>query len=135
MRARIAIALLALALAPACIGGARAEADAVAVGIHHSRFTPVRFSFEAGETVRFVIRNDDPIDHEFILGDRTVQKRHEFGRDRHHHGEVPGEVSVPAGETRTTTYTFAEAGTLTIGCHLPGHFDYGMKATVRVKSS
>jgi uncharacterized cupredoxin-like copper-binding protein len=47
---------------------------------------------------------------------------------------VPGEVSVPAGETRTTTYTFADSGTLTIGCHLPGHFGYGMRATVLVTS-
>jgi uncharacterized cupredoxin-like copper-binding protein len=134
MRTPAAIALIALALVPGCVYGARAEGDVVAVGIHHSRFTPARFSFEAGQTVRFAIHNDDPIDHEFILGDETVQKRHEFGRDRHHHGEVPGEVSVPAGETRTATYTFADSGTLTIGCHLPGHFGYGMRATVVVTS-
>lgn len=134
MRAPVAIALLALALVPGCVYGARAEEDAVVVGIHHSRFTPARFSFEAGETVRFIIHNDDPIDHEFILGNRAVQKRHEVGRDRHHHGEVPGEVSVPAGETRTTTYTFGRPGTLIIGCHLPGHFAYGMKATAVVAS-
>lgn len=132
MKTPAAIALLALALVPGCTYGARAEEDAIAVGIHHSRFAPARFTFEAGETVRFVIHNDDPIDHEFILGDKAVQERHEVGRDRHHHGEVPGEVSVPAGGTRSTTYTFTEPGTLIIGCHLPGHFDYGMRGTVVV---
>jgi uncharacterized cupredoxin-like copper-binding protein len=134
MRSIVAVALLALALAPGCVLGASAVEDSVAIGIEHSRFAPARFSFKAGETVRFVLTNNDPIDHEFILGDKAVQKRHEVGRDRHHHGEVPGEVSVPAGETRTTTYTFSEAGTLIIGCHLPGHFAYGMRGTVRVTS-
>jgi uncharacterized cupredoxin-like copper-binding protein len=134
MKAIVAVALLALALAPGCVYGASAGDDAVAVGIQHSRFTPAKFSFKAGETVRFVLHNDDPIDHEFILGDVAVQKRHEVGRDRHHHGEVPGEVSVPAGETRSTTYTFSEPGTLIIGCHLPGHFAHGMRGRVVVTS-
>ena len=89
--------------------------------------------FEPGETVTFVIRNDDPIDHEFILGDELVQRRHEEGRQRHHHGTVPGEVSVPAGETRRTTYTFADEGTITYACHLPRHFDYGMRGRVLVE--
>ena len=51
-----------------------------------------------GERVRFVLRNTDPIDHEFILGDDAVQRRHEEGRERQHHGDVPGERSVPAGQ-------------------------------------
>jgi uncharacterized cupredoxin-like copper-binding protein len=41
-------------------------------------------------------------------------------------------MTVPAGETVTTTYTFAEPGPLIIGCHLPGHYAYGMRADVRV---
>jgi uncharacterized cupredoxin-like copper-binding protein len=89
-------------------------------------------SFSRGDTVTFVIRNDDPIDHEFILGDEAVQERHEEGKERHHHGLVPGEISVPAGETRETTYTFTESGSLTYACHLPGHFAYGMRGEVVV---
>ena len=101
--------------------------------MEHSSFNPEAMSFEPGDTVTFVIRNTDPIDHEFILGDGAVQARHEEGRERHHHGEVPGEVSVPAGETRTTTYSFLEEGRLTYACHLPRHFDYGMKGTITIE--
>src|SRR5215212_6326940 len=90
---------------------------------------------DPGQRVRFVLRNTDPIDHEFILGDAATQRRHERGRDRHHHGEVPGERSVPAGQEAATTYTFP-AGTagqvLEFACHLPGHYAYGMRGTVRV---
>lgn len=120
-----------LALSPACALDARADEREVTVDIHHSRFSPERFRFEAGTTVRFVIHNGDPIDHEFILGDASVQRKHERGTHAQH-GDVPGEVSVPAGETRSTTYTFSEADTLTIGCHLPAHYAYGMRADVTV---
>jgi uncharacterized cupredoxin-like copper-binding protein len=109
------------------------EIQTVAVNINHSTFDPTGFEFEAGTTVRFVIHNADPIDHEFILGDETVQLVHENGTEKKH-GAKPGEVSIPAGETRTTTYTFGEPEDLIAGCHLPRHYDYGMRADVTVIS-
>lgn len=103
----------------------------VIVRIEHSRFQPSELTFKRGETVRFVIRNHDPIDHEFILGDQEVQDRHENGTEPEH-GSVAGEVSIAAGEEATTTYTFDRRASFIYGCHLPGHYDYGMKGTVRV---
>ena len=121
--------ILAASVAGAWSIGDGPDERTVQVDIHHSRFRPASFEFAAGSTVTFVIHNGDPIDHEFILGDAAVQRRHEDGTEREH-GAVPGEVSVPAGETRSTTYTFSEPGRLVIGCHLPGHFAYGMRAEV-----
>jgi uncharacterized cupredoxin-like copper-binding protein len=86
--------------------------------------------------VRFVLRNTDPIDHEFILGDDGVQRRHEQGRERDHHGEVPGERSVGAGQETVTTYAFPAAldgRALEFACHLPGHYAYGMRGRVTVE--
>jgi uncharacterized cupredoxin-like copper-binding protein len=90
-----------------------------------------------GTTVRFLLRNTDPIDHEFILGDDAVQRRHEQGREREHHGEVPGEVSVAAGGEAATTYTFRTGGpaSLEFACHLPGHYAYGMRGVALVSRS
>jgi uncharacterized cupredoxin-like copper-binding protein len=128
------VASLALAGLAACGSSDAAASQRIRIGIDHSTFLPEgEMTFAAGDTVTFVISNDDPIDHEFILGDRKVQDRHEEGRQRHHHGEVPGEVSVPAGETRATTYTFSEPGKLIYACHLPGHYNYGMRGEVTVK--
>jgi uncharacterized cupredoxin-like copper-binding protein len=107
----------------------------VVVTMHHSRFQPATLRVDPGQRVRFVLRNTDPIDHEFILGDAAVQARHEQGRDRHHHGEVPGERSVAAGQEAATTYAFPaglDGRTLEFACHLPGHYAYGMHGTVRV---
>jgi uncharacterized cupredoxin-like copper-binding protein len=103
--------------------------------MRHSRFEPTVVRVAPGERVRFVLRNADPIDHEFILGDQAVQRRHEQGRERHHHGEVPGERSVAAGQEAATTYAFpaASAGqALEFACHLPGHYAYGMHGTVQI---
>jgi uncharacterized cupredoxin-like copper-binding protein len=102
------------------------------LNVEHSSFDPAELDFSVGETVRFVVVNTDPIDHELIIGDQRLQDVHEQGTERHH-GDRPGELSVPAGETVETTYTFAEAGDLFFGCHLPGHYDFGMKGTISVK--
>jgi uncharacterized cupredoxin-like copper-binding protein len=99
--------------------------------VRHSRFSPERLTVPHGRPVHFVVRNLDPIDHELIIGDDAVQLRHENGTDPHH-GEVPGEVSVPAGEEAVTTYVFASPGPVPFGCHLPGHWSYGMRGEVRL---
>ena len=128
----------AAALAAAAVAGPRPGAGTertVVVTMHHSRFQPAEVRVAPGERVRFVLRNSDPIDHEFILGDAAVQARHEQGRQRRHHGDVPGERSVPAGQEAATTYTFPaglEGRALEFACHLPGHYAYGMHGTVRV---
>jgi uncharacterized cupredoxin-like copper-binding protein len=47
------------------------------------------------------------------------------------HPPRPGEITIPAGETVSTTFTFGERDLL-FGCHLPGHYVYGMRGTVVV---
>ena len=103
----------------------------VTIPITYSRFELSRIGVTPGETVRFVLANNDPIDHEFIVGDARIQQLHEEGTESHH-GEKPGEISIPAGETRSTTVTFPldSDETLLFGCHLPGHYRYGMGGVI-----
>jgi uncharacterized cupredoxin-like copper-binding protein len=135
-RATWLAALVAVA-AVAATGFAIARADdaggvrTIRVTIRYSSFSPSSYAVASGETVRFVVENRDPIDHEFILGDRTVQALHERGTEAYHPPR-PGEMTVPAGQTRTTIVTFGAPSTLIIGCHLPGHYAYGMRAPVVV---
>lgn len=75
--------------------------------------------------------NTDPIAHELIIGDEAVQHRHEIGTGTRH-GERDGEVSVAPGAKAETSYTFTEPGPLMFGCHLPGHWAYGMRGTIVV---
>ena len=50
----------------------------------------------------------------------------------HAHGEETPLVVVKPGETGTLTTTFDSNTTLQIGCHQPGHYEAGMKATLTV---
>ena len=134
IRGAAAAALLALAAAGGACGGEAAPRGAtktVHVELRDSRFVPDHFEFEVGTTVTFVVENTDPIDHEFIIGDAGVQHAHEEGTEAHH-GAKPGELSIPIGETRRTTYVFDEPGRLLIGCHLPSHYDFGMRGDITV---
>lgn len=132
MKRRAAAATLLIA-AVAC-GPSRPAGpseETVHVKLRFSRFVPDHFEFATGTTVTFVVENRDPIDHEFLIGDESVQLAHEEGTEAHH-GAKPGEISVPAGKTRTTTYTFDEPGTLLFGCHLPTHYAYGMRGDIKI---
>jgi uncharacterized cupredoxin-like copper-binding protein len=129
--ARLLAAASLLLSASACSPG-DPEDETVQVTIRFSRFNPDHFEFTAGSTVKFVVRNNDPIDHEFLIGDERLQQIHEEGTEAKH-GARPGEISIPAGGTRATSYTFAEPGTLLIGCHLPGHYDFGMRGDIEIE--
>jgi len=127
------VVVAALGTGAACTSRSDAATDVVNVEIHHSRFIPTTLTVPTNQTVRFVVHNTDPIDHEFIVGDQATQDRHEHGTEDQHDGSTPGEISVPAGTTVTTSYRVARERIL-YGCHLPGHWAYGMRGVIRVSS-
>ncbi len=125
---------LAAALGAAVVGGAVGRSGdplVVEVAIRFSQFEPALISVPAGRPVTFVVVNDDPIDHEWILGDAGTHERHRTGAEPVHDAQ-PTEVSAPALTERRTTVTFPSSGTFTFICHLPGHEAYGMIGTVVV---
>ena len=136
--ARLVGCLVVAALLTACSGAAAGPRPddggvrTVVIDVRYSKFSVGDLRVRPGDTVRFVIRNHDPIPHELILGDMVVQDHHENGTEAHH-GDRPGEVSVAAGATAETRYTFITAGTLFFGCHLPGHWAYGMQGMITVR--
>ncbi len=116
----------------AAIGAACApSAQRVTITIHYSLFDPMHLEVPRGVPVTFVLVNEDPIDHEWLIGDEAFHEAHRTGTHEAH-GEVPTEVTVPALETVETTITFEETGTLAYICHLPGHEGYGMVGILTV---
>ena len=104
----------------------------VHIHIHFSHFDATDIEVQPGQTIRFVVENTDPIDHEFIVGDEGVQQAHEAGTEAQH-APRPGEISIPPGGTVITTVTFPlQAGSLLFGCHLPGHYAYGMRGVITI---
>jgi uncharacterized cupredoxin-like copper-binding protein len=124
------LAVAACALTACTRAAAAPSARTVVITIRHSAFQPPEVHVRPGETIRFVIRNTDPIDHEFIVGDLAVQDAHERGTEAYHPPR-PGEVTVPAGASVRTTFIFGEDDLL-FGCHVPGHWAYGMRGIALV---
>jgi len=138
-RARLAIGagLLGLLL----VAGAAAVAMArpkdnlptsIVIDIQYSKFAPSEFSVPVGVPVTITINNEDPIDHEWIVGDDAVHQLHRTGTELLH-PDKPTEVVIPAGESRTTVITFQSSGSLKYICHLPAHEAYGMVGTVHIE--
>jgi uncharacterized cupredoxin-like copper-binding protein len=103
----------------------------VEVRIDQSRFDIGSLRVAEGTVVELVVQNDDPIDHELVVGDGEVHRAHADGTERRH-PPVPGEVSVAPGDRALTFYEFTEVGSIVYACHLPGHVAYGMQGTIEV---
>jgi uncharacterized cupredoxin-like copper-binding protein len=109
-----------------------AAATDIEIVIRYSHFEPSAITVPVGVPVTITLRNDDPIDHEWIVGDDGVQAVHRVGTELLH-PDRPTEVVIPAGEARTTVVTFEVTGALAFICHLPGHEAYGMVGTVTIR--
>ena len=107
--------------------------EAVTIRFHYSHFEPNVVTVRAGTQVTITLRNDDPIDHEWIVGPADVHEVHRHGTEAVHAGRAT-EVTVPALSTRTTTITFDDPGEFAYICHLPGHEEYGMKGMLIARS-
>jgi uncharacterized cupredoxin-like copper-binding protein len=123
-----AVLLLAATAAAGCAPTARN----VTLTIHYSAFDVTELAVPRGVPITFILVNDDPIDHEWLIGDEAFHAAHRAGTHASH-GDVPTEVSIPALGTVETTITFDEPGRLAYICHLPGHEAYGMVGALTVE--
>lgn len=100
------------------------------------KFEPSSMSAKSGERVRFVLRNHDKVDHEFVIGDRAFQAQHRAEAKSMagmHHGRTPGVAEVGKGKTVTMAYVFPKtARTLEIACYVDDHYESGMRGEANV---
>ena len=96
-------------------------------------YEPTSVAVRAGETVKFVFRNEGQIVHDAFIGDEAAQGEHEK-KMREHAGKMGDEqgIKVLPGKTGSLTHTFKAGDALVIGCHETGHYAAGMKMTVAV---
>lgn len=130
LRARSAAVVLLL-LAGLATGCASGSTTRVEIRIHYSHYQPSAISVPVGVPVTFVIINEDPIDHEWLLGDAAFHERHRHGTEAKH-GARPNEISIGPLDVVETTLIFPKAGTQQYICHLPGHEAYGMIGTLTI---
>jgi uncharacterized cupredoxin-like copper-binding protein len=117
--------------------GDPATADRVVevVASDNFRFTPSEVVVSPGETVTFRVINEGALTHDFTLGDEAAQQRHaeEMAAGHGGHGDQPNVLGLAPGTTGEITWMFPDSGIVLIGCHEPGHYDAGMRGTIRIE--
>ncbi len=98
------------------------------------RYAPDELTVQSGQTVRFIVTNAGKMRHEFAIGDAEEQRRHaemmkEMPDMKHDEGNA---VSLEPGETNELIWRFGKPGNVEVACHLPGHYEAGMRAIVTV---
>ncbi len=108
-------------------------------------FEPPILDLVPGETVLLHVVNGGLAIHEAVIGDATVQDAWEAA-EATTAGSPPGPtplVSVPpdraglrivveSGQRVDLVWTVpSEAATWTVGCHIPGHWEQGMRIPIR----
>lgn len=122
---RIGPVAATLLLGAVAVAGCGPPPQTLTITIHYSLFDRTELRVPRDVPITFILVNEDPIDHEWLIGDEAFHAAHRTGTHPSH-GGVPTEVTVPALETVETTITFHEPGTYAYICHLPGHEAYGM---------
>jgi uncharacterized cupredoxin-like copper-binding protein len=127
------LAAIVLLLAGSVVAGCGASSapQRVEILIRYSHYSPAEVTVPRGVPVTFVLVNEDPIDHEWLIGDEAFHEGHRTGTEPAH-GDRPDELSVPALSTAQTTLTFEEPGDLAFICHFPRHEAYGMVGVLHV---
>jgi uncharacterized cupredoxin-like copper-binding protein len=90
---------------------------------------------KAGETIRFVVRNDGKAMHEMVIGTIQELKAHaelmrKFPGMEH---DEPYMAHVAPGEEGEIVWQFTRAGEFYYACLIPGHLEAGMIARIFVK--
>ena len=98
------------------------------------KFTPATISAKVGETITFTVINSGKALHDFVLGDEQEQTAHDQAMRAMPAGMVMGDennaLHIPAGQTKSITWTFIGAGTTIFGSHEPGDYAAGMKGAI-----
>jgi uncharacterized cupredoxin-like copper-binding protein len=99
------------------------------------RFDPAQIRVKAGETIRFLVKNNGAAFHEMVLGTAENLAKHaelmkKFPGMEH---DDPNIAHVKPGETGELIWQFKQAGEFHFACLVPGHYEAGMVGKVVVR--
>jgi uncharacterized cupredoxin-like copper-binding protein len=98
-------------------------------------FVPDRVEVKRGEQVRFVLRNNGELDHEFVLATRDENLKHaeamKTNAEMDH--DDPNAKRLQPKKSGELVWRFTKSGEFEYGCLIPGHREAGMIGTVVVK--
>ncbi|MPZ55278.1 MAG: copper resistance protein [Rhizobiales bacterium] len=98
-------------------------------------FIPDRVEVRRGEQVRFILRNNGELDHEFVLATKEENVKHaeEMKKNPDMEHDDPNAKRLKPKKKDEFVWRFTKGGTFEFGCLIPGHREAGMIGTVFVK--
>lgn len=138
-------------------GKASEASRTIEVTMGDNYFEPEKIQVKAGETVRFVVKNEGEFVHEFNIGSASMHAAHQkemammvehgaleadkinhdmmkmdMGGGRTMEHNDPNAVLLEPGQSGEVIWKFAESTDLEFACNVPGHYDAGMMGHIVV---
>jgi uncharacterized cupredoxin-like copper-binding protein len=129
----------------------------IKIKMYDNYFEPNSFNFKAEETVRFEVENFGELVHEFNIANSMMHKKHQpemqkmveneilFGDsidrkkmakmakiDKSMSHQHSNSVLLEPKEKQDLIWKFSKAQNIEIACNVPGHYDVGMIAKVKI---
>jgi uncharacterized cupredoxin-like copper-binding protein len=118
----------------------------IEVSMDEMKYEPKTVSVAKGETIKFVVRNDGNLIHEFNLGTKEMWNGHKkemknmmksgmMTMKKLDHAKMmeggmmhddPNSALLESGQTAEVVWTFTDATEMGFACNVPGHREGGM---------
>ena len=98
-------------------------------------YIPDRIELRQGQQVRFILRNNGLLPHEFVLATTEENLKHAEEMKKHPDMEHddPNARRLDPKKSAEIVWKFTKAGTFEYSCLIPDHRDYGMTGRITVK--
>ena len=98
-------------------------------------FVPVRLEIKKGDQIKFVLRNNGELQHEFVLASAADNLKHaeEMKQNPNMSHDDPNGKQLAPKKTSEIVWKFTKAGEFEYACLIPGHREAGMTGTIVVK--
>ena len=140
-------------------GQAAQASRTIEITMHDNYYEPESVEVRQGETVRFIVRNEGELVHEFNIATAEMHAAHQEemkmmvehgvidgdhinhdrmkmdmggGRTMEHHD--PNSVLLEPGKSAEIVWTFTTDAALEFACNVPGHYDSGMMGEIAIEN-
>lgn len=132
----------------------------ISVAMKDNYYEPESIQVKEGETVRFTVKNEGTLVHEFNIGTPSMHESHQdemmmmvqhgvIGGGHIDHDKMnmdmgnghtmkhddPNSVLLEPGDSREIVWKFSERANLEFACNVPGHYQAGMAGVIEFNNS
>lgn len=121
-------------------GMAMAVSKTIEISAEDNAFSVAMINVKVGDTVRFVVKNNDDVEHELVLGTKESMAEHRAEMEKmadmdmkmEDHGQ-PNELELSEMGSGELIWKFTNPGMFEFACNIPGHYEAGMFGNIMVK--